>query len=85
MGDRLAIHVYEQQHVGGRLKSTVEIEGLTHELGGSMVCLRQLDYPWHDVWRTIADGSTALRQSHHFPRGPATLPLHLCCCAVQSS
>jgi len=37
VGDRVAIHVYEKHHVGGRLKSTVQIEGLTHELGGSMV------------------------------------------------
>ena len=37
VGDRVVIHVYERERVGGRIKSTPEIEGLTHELGGSMV------------------------------------------------
>lgn len=37
VGSNVAIHVYEQFRVGGRLRSSVTFEGHTHELGGSMV------------------------------------------------
>lgn len=35
-GDHVGIHVFEREHVGGRLMS-LEYDGGTYELGGSMV------------------------------------------------
>lgn len=36
-GEDVAIHAFEKSRVGGRLRSSVDFEGHTHELGGSMV------------------------------------------------
>lgn len=60
VGEDVAIHVFEQSRVGGRLRSSVTFEGRTHELGGSMVrnisyCASQHSLHWIDEPNRISN------------------------------
>lgn len=71
----MVIHVYERERVGGRIKSTPEIKGLTHELGGSMVNHLPLpDLPADHSSTNLVDLTPDAWHSCQAPRSS-----HLCC------
>lgn len=57
-GEQVGIHVFERQHIGGRLKS-MQFEGSTYELGGSVVYQDNIYIRCRPSRRSCVDGNVA--------------------------